>query len=729
MADFRRWLYALAVVALLAGLTVPASAQTNTIQCQQNTSVPPIVRAEGYAELVGDFVLVCTGGNPTPVGQAVAPANITIFLTTNITSKLLGTGALFSEALLIIDDPNAPGPNSNRPILNCGAPGAPDNGPVGLGVCGIVSTGNPSQTYDGTPGTNVYGTGRPNVFQAKPAINNGLSNSLVWSGVPLDPPGTGTTRTLRITNVRADAEFISVSGNFSVNSIVMNIGVNSNTSLSINNTTQVVALVQRGMVPSVVRSRLDFIQCNTENGALFGGTAFAYGAAPAGGTLGGGVNGGTGSPLVRFTEGFNSSWKARNISEVLANGTLQGSNYAYNGGLSCGAGGTCSDLNQNVPGAIGYNTETGFSYVSNAATPSPNPPAGIGSGTVTNNTAAFASASGTGINSAGTATQGTRLALAFQNVPNGANIYVPPVIYLYHQGVTPAPNPTTSSPISGGGTSTGVMVLVATASDGSGGTPPTAPGASLAQVSVTGGNGLAVYEVLFSDTAGLENADVPVVVAWVANLSANPPIGLPVTGQIATVTGSFAPFYSSSAARLPSATLPVPRFTPVPATPLNLFLINKCSCNLLFPFVTDQAGFDTGIAIANTSQDPGSLLGFRAIPQDGTVTFYYYGIGTPTGGAAPQPQTSNLVPHGQVLTYDMFSGGGAIGTGPNGLDNRASSFQGYIIAQAQFQYCHAFAFLSSLGNPNGGVSEGYLGIVLDTPGLARTFQPGENDAH
>jgi hypothetical protein len=227
----------------------------------------------------------------------------------------------------------------------------------------------------------------------------------------------------------------------------------------------------------------------------------------------------------------------------------------------------------------------------------------------------------------------------------------------------------------------------------------------------------------------LEAADVPVVVAYVANLSANPPVGLPVTGQVATVLGSFAPFYSSAAARLPSATLPVPRFTTLPAQPLNLYQINKCSCNLLFPFVTTLAGFDTGIAIANTSQDPGPLQGFFATPQAGTITFYYYGIGTPTGGAAPQPQTSALVNAGQVLTYDVFSGGGAIGASPNGLDNRASSFQGYIIAQSQFQYCHGFAFISTLGNPSGGVSEGYLGIVLDRPGLIRTLQAGENDAH
>ena len=40
-------------------------------------------------------------------------------------------------------------------------------------------------------------------------------------------------------------------------------------------------------------------------------------------------------------------------------------------------------------------------------------------------------------------------------------------------------------------------------------------------------------------------------------------------------------------------------------------------------------------------------------------------------------------------------------------------------------------FLTALGaSPtSNGTSEGYLGIVLDNPGLRRTNQVGENDAH
>jgi hypothetical protein len=71
MADFRRYLYALALVALLAGLTVPASAQS-TLNCTQSTTSTPAVRAEGFSELLGDILLDCTGGTPTPPGQTVS---------------------------------------------------------------------------------------------------------------------------------------------------------------------------------------------------------------------------------------------------------------------------------------------------------------------------------------------------------------------------------------------------------------------------------------------------------------------------------------------------------------------------------------------------------------------------------------------------------------------------------------------------------------------------------
>src|SRR5580700_5691254 len=141
MAEFRRSLYALAFVALLAGLTVPASAQP--FDCTQSTGVPPIVRAEGYAELVGDLVLDCTGGVPTSPNQLVNQVNIAVNLDTFVSSKVtavIGTNTEFLESLIIIDEPNSPS-NPGTGIRNCGAAGE-DTSVAGPGICSITGGGS-----------------------------------------------------------------------------------------------------------------------------------------------------------------------------------------------------------------------------------------------------------------------------------------------------------------------------------------------------------------------------------------------------------------------------------------------------------------------------------------------------------------------------------------------------------------------------------------------------------
>jgi len=774
MADFRKWFYALAVVALLAGLSIPASAQIGgtAVTCNNGGATTPIVRSQGLTELMGDLVLNCQGGNPTVAGQAVPPVNITVILSVNITSKLT-SGSLYNEALLIIDEPNqsAPGPNSNRPILNCGNTGAPDNSPLsGPGVCSIVSDGNPNNTYNGVPNRWVspagvvgtcngtagvagppvagsFGCGTPNVFQGRQGnpFNTGLINNISFLGVPVDPPGTATTRILRFTNIRGNATQDAVASTFIQVPITAQVAINGATAFSINVPAQgqVVAYVQNGLIVTTPITRIAnaFLQCNTENGKLSTGTGFGPGSGSCGGNSGGGCNsGGAGlalatsaTPTVRFAEGFASSFKVRNYSEIIANGLFVNGGWTYTGGTNPGTAGTTADVNQNVPGGI-YNTEAGFQYTSQSLQPNPEPPQGVGNGAATGatNTGYAIASVGTnvgGVNTfssgaPGTATQGTRLFMSFSNVPTGSAIFVPPTVYLYRQNTPSALVPTPTVYTSG--VSTGVAVLVAT--DAAGDTAFSAvTGTNLVAVS----NNLAVYEVLFDDPLSLEQVDIPVVVAYVSNLSANPPIGLPVTGVVTQVTGGFAPFYTSASAALPASTssFPIPRFLPGNA-PLNLFEIVKCACDLLFPFVASTGGFDTGIAIANTSLDPGATFGFFATPQQGAVQFFYFGVGN-NGAAPPASQTSNVVPAGQVLTYVLSSGGGAIGTGANGLDNRAAGFEGYIITQAGFQYCHAFAFISALGAgpTSAGISEGYLALILDLGGLFRTPQASENLLH
>jgi len=762
MADFRRWFYALAVVALLAGFTVPVRAQAPPFQCIANAGVPPIVRGEGYTELTGDLTLNCTGGIPTPAGQAVPPVNFTILLNTNITSRLLASN-LYDEALLIIDEPHS-AVQPARPITNCGVAGAPDTGTSGPGVCSIISAGNPAITYDGTtntwgalvcngltgavpPPANSYGCGRPNVFQGRTGTqqNPNQFNSVTFLGVPLDPPGTQTSRTLRFTNIRADAVFLGVSSTFTTNYIQAQISVNGNTSLSINNPQQIVAYVQKGLIPQVGTANFGFLQCVAQN-ANGPFSAFATGA-----QTGAPTNQGTTFPnpfnvvpSYKFTEGFASSWKAKNISFItsqVGNGKIQAGNsyWNWNGTTLYPA-----DLNQNVPGAI-YNTESGFEYPSVAgsgvagalADPIPNPPNGVGTVPVTVASAPLSNAynfstgapNGTNISGAGQATQGTRLAIQLSSIPQGSIVLVPTQINLSNNTTTPS----------------GVMVLTSTDANGAGAySPPTTTIGTTNLVQVQS-SGLIVYEILFADPFSIESATIPMEVAYAANLAQN----LAQPGVTAQAVGGFAPFYTTSAAHNPSSTLPIPRFIPEPGlTAANIFSISKCACNILFPYVVSAAGYDTGIAIANTSLDPGSTFGFGATPQQGGVQFWYYGTGA-NNAAPPATQCTNtaaagtcpgttVVPAGQVLTYVASTG-----SSQWGLDNRAAGFTGYMIAQAQFQYCHAFAFIGALGaGPTSQqISEGYLGLILDnlsincdgplnpSGGLCRTTQAGENLVH
>jgi hypothetical protein len=781
MADFRRLFYAFAVVALLAGLTVPASAQVQSLQCIANAGVPPTIRAEGWTELVGDLTLNCTGGVPTPAGQVVQPVNVTVSISTNLTSRLL-SGGLWSEALLIVDEPHS-ATNPARPILNCGNAGAPDSGPSGVNVCAIVATPNPANTYDGTPngynagtctGTtaasvppiaNSYSCGRPNVFQGRlgTAQDPNQFNAISWLGVPLDPPGTTTIRTIRITNIRADAHTLGISapGNFFLNSVQMQISVNGNTSLSINNPQQTVAYVAVGLITSVKTTNMSFLQCVNENSLLVPPFGTLTGTFPVNGSQTTGK-----SPQFSFSEGFGSSWKAKNIAMI-----LNTSGNAGNGQVVAAASywsydqttiNYPKDLTQNVPGAI-YNTESGFMYPGAGATldsgavdPTPtNPPFGLGTIGVTATSAALHNS--TLIDNAGIADQGTRLQVQISNVPAGAFVLVPSAIWLTNS-VT--------------GSFSGIAVLTNTDVAGAGVYSPAYTGASavtavgsFSQLNTT--SNMAVYEVLFADPFSIESTTVTAVVVYSGNLNLNQPDPT----KTAQVFGGFAPFYSSAAAHEPQplpggVNLPVPRFSPgqVPANP-NFFAVTKCSCNLLFPFVSAAAGYDTGIAIANTSMDNlGS--GFSpssASPQFGGVTFWYYGTGN-NGGTAPPPQCTNIanpgvcptpaptsattlvgqVPAGQILTYVLSSAGGAIGSGGNGLAvNGVPGFSGYIIAQAQFQYCHAYAFITAVGaGPlSQAVSEGYLGLVLDNSswncpgssgtvaGACRTNIKGENLVH
>jgi hypothetical protein len=651
MVDSRKFFIAFAALALLVAFGSTASAQlinpNQGFTCVANAGAPVIDRAEGITELVGDLLLQCTGGSPTPAGQAIPQSNITVTLNTNVTSRLIGGG--FIDSLLLIDEPY-PSANQNPPTTQVPVPAG---SPKQQTICrsntgGTLSSPTNCNIVLGTGGVTSPYANAANVYVAQLAA----VNQVTFLGVPIDAPGTNGVRIIRITNVRANACQLGLSSTLVPTQIVAFISVNGSQQFTINNPQQTVAFIQQGLVAGGTTTNL--LQCNNNNVILLG-----IGSTPA-----------VSNFSVTFKEGFAASFKRRVVSSLTT--TFIGPNGPNNG-----------DGVQNVPG-FPYNTESGLQ---------PQPAAGLDSANF------------------GLADFGTRILLRFANINTGSSIFVPVTVPLLVGSNPGAPNPP-----SGGGAPTGGFLRLVGNSDANGnvggtggfatGTTTFNPGGSAVQVTAVGNTGAVVYEVVNADPFAVEQATVPVAVAFVSNTGSN----LPAPGQ-STVQVSFAPL---STVNVASATAPIPRFCDN-ATARNTFAINQCACNLLFPFVTNQAGFDTGIALANTSLDP-----FGTATQAGTVSLFYFG-NTVGGGAAPPTQTTSaVVPAGQELVFTLSNGGNfGIAATPG--------FQGYIISTARFQFCHAFAFISDVGAQK--FAEGYLAIQLDVPGLNRTGILGENEGH
>jgi hypothetical protein len=292
----------------------------------------------------------------------------------------------------------------------------------------------------------------------------------------------------------------------------------------------------------------------------------------------------------------------------------------------------------------------------------------------------------------GGATQGTRFIIRFFNVPDGVQIATPNWI-----------SDDNGSEVDGHDITNGsaaqevVLRRVAnTNSNGAGGSVDTGGSVSLVEVDISGGFGFVVYEVVAGDPSFNNRVDVRVVVFFDSDTTNDEP----AIGSM-QVSADFAPLSTVGTSQTKANLHVVPRFieTNAPRTALSII---KCNTTILFPFVTNQAGFDTGLAISNTSKD---WLGTD--PQNGTCTIHYHGE-TTGGGAAPADQTSIVINGGEQLIFTLS--GGNTDQGIAG----APDFQGYVIAVCEFQFGHGYAFITDGfgGIPN--LAQGYLALILET---------------
>ena len=198
----------------------------------------------------------------------------------------------------------------------------------------------------------------------------------------------------------------------------------------------------------------------------------------------------------------------------------------------------------------------------------------------------------------------------------------------------------------------------------------------------TAGAGEVIYNIASYDVGGTDTAstDNDLNGEWVkleATFAWESGGEMPVAIGSGHVDVSFHPVSSLGGVSFDDSKMP--RFV-ASNDPVMVVEIDDCTTTLLFPFVTNKGGFDTGIAITNTSKDSGSC----------TITY--------TGADAPDPiESSEVAAERQMIFL---------------VSTTALDFQGYITAECGFRNAYGFAFLTNgygVGAPTA--AQGYLAVM------------------
>jgi hypothetical protein len=233
-------------------------------------------------------------------------------------------------------------------------------------------------------------------------------------------------------------------------------------------------------------------------------------------------------------------------------------------------------------------------------------------------------------------------------------------------------------------------------------------GTGVISSSSTSSSSLQMYYYVATDIGSttVETLEIPVAVA-VDTATAS----FPLPSNIFTYTVSLAPVQgpyntSGSNAGNPSGLL-APRFAALEVGPANLATIQGSSTALLIPYAfasKTALQFNTAMAIANTTEDPGTaVLGFTgATPNTGAVTFYLF----PQDASGPfsyktvagSPGTG-LDSNGNVVsggTYAVFLNQiTPLAKDASGNVYAASDFAGYVIIVTGFTNGHGIFVISN----------------------------------
>ena len=283
----------------------------------------------------------------------------------------------------------------------------------------------------------------------------------------------------------------------------------------------------------------------------------------------------------------------------------------------------------------------------------------------------------------GGATQATRFKIWFLNVPNGVGVSVLPSV---NNAAEPETQDCSAEVNLDGDALCLHLITGADAYGAGGGATPFSAGAAVAVSIDSDGMGMVVYEVTDANPFATEWIDIGVKYSWLADTANDEPT--PGTTQIRV---NFAPIATSFVADKVS---PRPRFIDTGGAPLDAASIRRCTTTLLYPWISNQAGFDTGVVVSNTSAD---WLGTPH--QLGSCTVHWHGAEASGPLDAGDDTTSAVINAGEQFVFLV--------------SNEAPGFQGYIIIVCDFQFAHGFAYLSDGFTGVPTQAQGYLALILE----------------
>jgi len=383
-----------------------------------------------------------------------------------------------------------------------------------------------------------------------------------------------------------------------------------------------------------------------------------------------------------------ANWPAGFVSKTLSTVTIDGTGYVPGGGSVCGNTGTTAAPNTTTYNASNVGLTANFldSLKSSGDATSAPPTSTFGT---------------TNVNVA--AKVGTVLAVTFNNLnAAGVNYYVPQTITAGNMTLTAytalPTNLATAVPATAttaGTLTTNILTSFGTAytAYNTAFTPnlTLATPTAAAALPLTGTSGTMYYAVSATTTTATEFAFISLV--------ENVPVPTAVTSFSQTAVAASISIAGQASPAYPGISASASPYTATP-TSASSGLLTACSTTLLFPYVVNTAGFDTGIVITNASGIAVGGTATAATTGSCTVTFYGTGAATSPGNT----YSTGTLTSAQNNTF-------ATSSAQPGLN-------GYAVATCNFLGAHGYAFLFSGAGTPAAYAADYLAVITSSGAVA-----------